>query len=196
MRGRRRRAALPVVAAGLLAGCVQPVVLGEETLACRNGDDGLPANGVVLMAQSVPSASWVPCLEVMPLGWDVAGLDADESSARFWLDSDRDGVHALEIVLTRSCDTAEATEIPSERDGMRRWERVTQVTPQYVGTRHYVFEGGCLSVVFRLSGENRSEPLGVATQAVGAVTRDQVRAAVRDQTHGELELDPPRRGGR
>ncbi|CCG05395.1 hypothetical protein [Blastococcus saxobsidens] len=185
-----------MVAAGLLAGCVRPVVLGEDTLACRKGDDGHPANGVVLMAQSVPSATWVPCLEVMPLGWDLAGLDATESSARFWLDSDRDGVHALEIVLTPACDTTQATEIPSEREGMRRWERVTQVSPQYVGTRHYVFEGGCLSVLFRLSGENRSEPLGVATQAIGAVTRDQVRTAVRDRTDGELALDPPEDGAR
>lgn len=196
MTGPLQRAALPALAAALLAGCGQPVVLGEETLACRDGDDGFPANGVVLMAQSVPSASWVPCLEVMPLGWDLAGMEADESSARFWLDSDRDGVHALEIRLTAACDTREATEIPSERQGMRRWERVAQVTPQYVGTRSYVFDGGCLSVHFRLSGRDRSEPLGVATQAIGAVTRDEVRAAVHDQTDGRLELDPPEDGGR
>jgi hypothetical protein len=194
--GRLRRTVPALVAAWLLSGCVQPVVLDEETLACRRGDENHPANGVVLMAQSVPSAAWVPCLEVMPLGWRLAGLDADESSARFWLDSDRDGVHALEVRLTASCDTTEATEIPSEREGMRRWERVSQVTPQFVGTRHYVFEGGCVSVHFRLSGENRSEPLGVATQGVGAVSRDQVRAAVRDQTDGRLELDPPQDGQR
>ncbi|MGY1721562.1 hypothetical protein [Blastococcus sp. SYSU DS0533] len=191
MTARARRAALPLLAAGLLAGCGQPVVLGEETLACEEGDEGLPANGVVLMAQSVPSASRVPCLEAMPLGWELAGLEATESSARFWLDSDRDGVHALEVALTASCDTTGATEIPSEREGMRRWEQVGEVSPQYVGTRYYVFDGGCVRVLFRLSGENRSEPLAVATQGIGAVTRDQVRAAVLDQTDGELHLDPP-----
>ncbi|SEL31543.1 hypothetical protein SAMN04515665_11121 [Blastococcus sp. DSM 46786] len=189
------RAALLLLGTALLAGCGQPVVLGEETLACERGDEGHPANGVVLMAQSVPSAGWVPCLEAMPLGWDLAGLEADETSARFWLDSDRDGVRALEVALTASCDTTAATEIPSEREGMRRWERVGQVSPRYVGTRYYVFAGGCVSVLFRLSGENRSEPLAVATQGIGAVTRDQVRAAVLDQTDGELQLDPPA-GGR
>ena len=194
MRGRR---ALLVLGVGLLAGCgVQPAVLGEETLACSKGDGNHPANGVVLMAQSVPSATWVPCLDVMPVGWELAGLDATESSSRFWLDSDRDGVHALEVRLTASCDTAQATEIPSERESMRRWERVTQVTPQFVGTRHYVFDGGCVSVHFRLSGDNRSEPLGVATQAVGVVSRQQVAASVRDQTDGRLELDPPEDGER
>ena len=65
-----------------------------------------------------------------------------------------------------------------------------------MGTRHYVFDGGCVSVHFRLSGDNRSEALGVATQGVGAVTRDQVRAAVRDQTDGRLELDPAQDGER
>ncbi|MGY1825326.1 MULTISPECIES: hypothetical protein [unclassified Blastococcus] len=195
MTARRRPAVLLLAATALLSGCVQPQVLSEETLACKRGDEGHPANGVVLMAQSVPSATWLPCLEAMPLGWRLAGLVATESSARFWLDSDRDGVHALEVALTASCDTTGATEIPSEREGMRRWEQVGQVSPHYVGTRFYVFDGGCVSVLFRLSGENRAEPLGVATQGIGAVTRDEVRAAVLDQTDGELHLDPPGGGG-
>ena len=183
-------AVLPLLLLLLLAGCVRPVVLDSEVVACREGDDGMPANGVVLLAQSVPSASWVPCLEVIPLGWDVAGLEATDEEARFWLDSNRDGVRAVEIRLDASCDAAGATQIPSDREGMQRWERVEQVTPEYVGTRYYLFPGGCISVVFRLSGENRAEPLGFATQGLGAVPRDAVRAAVREQTDGRLELDP------
>jgi hypothetical protein len=96
----------------------------------------------------------------------------------------------VEIRLDASCDTSGATRIPSDREGMERWERVEQVTPEYVGTRYYVFDGGCISVVFRLSGENRAEPLGFATQGLGAVPREAVREAVREQTEGRLELDP------
>jgi hypothetical protein len=96
----------------------------------------------------------------------------------------------VEIRLDAACDTSGATRIPSDRDGMERWERVTQVTPRYEGTRSYLFEGGCISVVFRLSGENRAEPLGFATQGVGAVPRGAVREAVLEQTDGRLELDP------
>jgi hypothetical protein len=147
------------------------------------------------MAQSVPSASWVPCLETMPLGWHFSDMDVDRGSARFWLDSDRDGVHAIEIRLTESCDTHGATEIPSDREGMRRLERVTQVTPQYMGRRYYLFDGGCITVVFTLSGENRGEPLAVATQGLGAVTRDDLRALVHDKSDGRLELDPPKTEG-
>lgn len=187
---RRPAALLALLVALLLAGCGRPVVLGSEVVACREGDEDTPANGVILLAQSVPSATWVPCLEVIPLGWDVSGLEVTDEDARFWLDSNRDGTRAVEIRLDASCDTGGATRIPSDRDGMERWERVEQVTPEYEGTRFYVFEGGCISLVFRLSGENRAEPLGFATQGIGAVPRDAVRAAVREQTEGRLELDP------
>lgn len=179
-----------VLAVLALAGCVRPVVLDSEVVACRDGDEGTPANGVVLLAQAVPTATWVPCLEGIPLGWDVSGVEATDEDARFWLDSDRDGRRAVEIRLDGSCDTTGATRIPSDREGMERWERVTQVTPRYEGTRFYLFEGGCISVVFRLAGENRAEPLGFATQGVGAVPRDAVREAVQEQTDGRLELDP------
>ena len=187
---RRPGVLLAFLVAPLLAGCVRPVVLNSEVVACREGDEQNPANGVILLAQSVPSASWVPCLEVIPLGWDVSGLEATNEDARFWLDSNRDGVRAVEIRLDESCDTGGATQIPSDREGMDRWERVEQVTPEYVGTRYYVFDGGCISVVFRLSGENWAEPLGFATQGLGAVPREAVREAVREQTEGRLELDP------
>jgi hypothetical protein len=193
---RRRAAALLVAAVSVaaLSGCVQVGALSSDLVACKEGDDGAPSNGVVLMAQSVRSASWVPCLETMPLGWHFSEMDVDKDSARFWLDSDRDGMHAIEVRLTESCDTEGATEIPSDRDGMRRLERVTQVSPKFVGRRFYTFEGGCISVLFTLSGENRAEPLAVATQGLGAVPRDALRALVHQESDGRLELDAPASG--
>lgn len=175
----------------LLPGCVQIGTLSSGLVACTEGDEGTPSNGVVLMAQSVPSATWVPCLEGMPLGWHFSDMDVDRGSARFWLDSDRDGVHAIEVRLTESCFTEGATEIPSDRPEMRRLERVTQVSPQYVGRRYYLFEGGCITVVFTLAGENIGEPLAVATQGLGAVTRAELETLVHEKSSGRLHLDPP-----
>ncbi len=197
MRARHRWGAALVALAALLVlpGCIRVDTLSIELVACKEGDDGTPSNGVVLMAQSVPSASWVPCLEGMPLGWHFAGMDVDRGSARFWLDSDRDGLRAIEIRLTGSCSTSRATEIPSDRPEMRRLERVNQVTPLYIGRRYYVFDGGCITVVFRLSGENRGEPLAVATQGLGAVPRDLLQAMVHEDSGGRLQLDPPSTGG-
>lgn len=194
MRPRRRTRGLAALVgmagAVLLSGCVQVGSWGDQTVACAQGDDGTPTNGVVLMAQSVPSASVVPCVESMPVGWHFAELDARDGSARFWLDSDRHGLRALEVVLTADCDTAGATEIASDQPGMRRLERVTQISPQFSGRRYYVFEGGCITVVFRLSGSDSTEPLAVASQSLGVVTREVLRDLVREESGGRLELDP------
>jgi hypothetical protein len=183
-------------AAVLLAGCAESVSLGSDELACRTGDEAEPANGVVLMAQAVDTAAWVPCLDTIPLGWHLSDVEIRDGSGRFWLDSDRDGVRAIEVALTASCATRDATEIPSDRDGVRRLERVGEVTPGYRGTRFYVFDGGCLSVRFQISGDDRVEPLAVATEGIDLVHRADIEEQVHDETGGRLELDPlPAEGG-
>ena len=56
---------------------------------------GRPPTASSCMAQAVPTSSWVPCLEGMPLGWHFSGHGRSTAgSARFWLDSDRDGMRA------------------------------------------------------------------------------------------------------
>ena len=189
-----RRTATALLATALLAsGCSASTSVSGELPGCATGDDASAANGVILMAQSVPTASWVPCVESVPVGWTFAGLDAHSGSARFWLDSDRDGDRAIEVLLTEDCDTEGATEIPRELDDLRRFERVTQVSPQYLGRRYYVFDGGCLTVVFTLSGDNRGEPLALATQSLGVVSREDLATQVHDASGGRLFLDPPAR---
>jgi len=184
------RAALGAVAAVLLAGCAQPVSLGSEVLACRTGDDAAPANGVVLMAQAVDTAAWLPCLDTVPVGWHVSDVRIRDGAGRFWLGSDRDGERAIQVALTPSCSTGSATEVPSDREGVRRLEQVSEVTPGYRGTRFYVFEGGCLAVVFDISGDDRVEPLAVASEGIGLLRRTDVESHVDAETGGRLELDP------
>jgi hypothetical protein len=145
------------------------------------------------MAQSVPTASWVPCLRTtLPLGWSFHHLDARNDISRFFLDSDRDGQLAIEVRLEKSCTTLGSTEIPSDRDGMRRLERVTMTTPRFEGKRYYLFTGGCITFVFHLGGDSdsRAEPLALATQAVGAVSRADLARQVHDESGGRLSLDP------
>jgi hypothetical protein len=197
VRATLHRPLLALLAALGLAGCA-----GDSTTAtivtpvCSQGDEGAAGNGVVLMAQSVPSASWVPCLRTsLPLGWDFDHLDARTGVSRFWLNSDRDGQKAIEVRLEPACDTSGATEIPSDRDEMDRLERVTMTTPRFEGERYYAFDGGCITFVFRLDGESRSEPLALVTQAVGTVSRADLSAQVREETGGRLELDPPEGDG-
>jgi hypothetical protein len=183
-----------VLVAGLaLGGCSSDTTATIEQPTCAAGEDGDASNAVILMAQSVPTATWVPCLRsALPLGWSFHHLDARDTVSVFSLDSDRDGTQAIKVRLQESCNTSGSTEIASDREGMDRYERVTRTTPTFEGKRYYVFEGGCITYVFTLSGdsENRGEALALATQAVGAVTRDDLSDQVRDKSDGRLSLDP------
>ncbi len=189
-RPRRLAAVVMGTTAVLLSGCVQATSWTDETVACAQGDEATPTNGVILLAQSVPSASMVPCVESIPVGWQFAGMEARNGSARFWLDSDRHGLRAIEVVLTESCDTEGATEIASDRPELRRLERIIQISPQFTGRRYYLFDGGCITVEFTLTGSDSSEPLAVASQSLGVVSRDDLRDLVREESGGRLELDP------
>jgi hypothetical protein len=193
----RAAVALLAVVAGLgTSGCSRDASATTVLPTCADAEDGLASHAVVLMAQSVPSATWVPCMRTaLPLGWSFYHLDARNGSSRFWLNSDRDGDLAIEVRLEPSCDTAGATEIPSDREDMRRLERVTRTTPRFEGERYYVFAGGCITFVFRLTGESRGEPLALATQAVGSIRRADLLEQVHEESDGRLQLDPPAQGG-
>jgi hypothetical protein len=193
----RRRAAVlaAAVAPLLLSGC-GTVNVGTPTVACSEGDDGEPGNGVILMAQSVPTASFVPCLDALPVGWHFVDLDARNGVASFWLDSDRYGDQAITVRLTATCDTGNATAIRSERQDMSRLQEITQVSPTFVGRLFYVFDGGCMTIDLKLSGGDSAEPLAVATQDLDVVTREELQDQVREETGGRLELDPPGEGAR
>jgi hypothetical protein len=180
-----------------LGGCASNTTASAELPVCEDSDDREAADGVVLMAQSVPTASWVPCLRrELPNGWRFQHLDARSDGARFWLNSDRAGDEAIEVRLEASCDTTGATRIASDREGQERYERILQTTPDFHGDRYYVFDGGCITFAFRLDGEARGEALGLATQTVGAISRDDLRAQVTEESDGQLNLDPAVEEGR
>jgi hypothetical protein len=187
---------IPLVAAVSLTGCASDTTATLRQPICPAEGDDTASNAVVLMAQAVPTASWVPCLrpDTLPGGWSYEALDVRNNVSRFWLTSDRDGERAIEVRLEQSCTTAGTTEIPTDRDGMRRYERVTETDPEYHGERYYVFDGGCITFVFKLTGkpgQTRGEPLALATQAVSAVSRADLAAQVREESDGRLRLDPP-----
>jgi hypothetical protein len=191
---------LGLLAALTISGCSSDATATTELPTCEDGEDATAANGVILMAQSVPTAEWVPCLRsALPLGWRFHHLDARNDVARFWLNSDRDGDQAIEVRLERSCDTEGATRIPSDREGMQRFERITRTTPSFEGERYYLFEGGCITFAFNLrgdddSGGNRGEGLALATQSVGAISRAVLLEQVHDASDGRLSLDPAEEG--
>jgi hypothetical protein len=151
---------------------------------------GDAAGGTVLMAQSVPTAAWLPCVRQVPAGWTFSELLAKDGETTIRFLSDRDGDAALTVLLRTDCDLAGASEVPSEQPEMRRWERVTRITSGYGGERHYVFTGGCVTFRFDLRGMTRAEPVATITEAIGFISRQTLARQVRDSTDGRLQLDP------
>lgn len=189
----RRCWALTALLVILLSGCVQVGSAGSVP-ECAPEEGGVES-GVVLMAQSVPTASQVPCVISMPIGWTFGTLEARNGSATFWLDSDRAGIRAVEVELAPDCDVREATEVPSDHEGTRRYERVLRVDDGYAGDRFYVFTGGCAIYHFNLFGSSRAEPLASVSLALGFIDRDVLREQVHDESDGRVELDPTQDGG-
>jgi hypothetical protein len=192
----RRATALAGVAGIVLAlsGCATAV---EEVIPLNpNAVPACVAQGsefnstVVLMAQSVPTASLLPCVRSLPVGWRLAGADIANGKAELWFDSDRQGNRALTIELTPSCEMGPATRIPSTRSEIERFETITRVTNGYGGLRYFIYEGGCTLYTFDLRGEERAQPLAALTAAFDFIDRDEVAQQVEEWSDGQLELDP------
>jgi hypothetical protein len=191
-----RRLPLLALACLLLAGCAQPasseLARSRQPYCEYRGDPG--TQFVVLMAQAVPSASQLPCIELLPAGWTVSDVFVRNGRARFALNSDRVGMHAVQVVLERTCQLggAKVTRVPSDEPGTRRFERIGEVRPGigFTGSRFYVFEGGCVTYQFQFnSSEERARLIGEVTLSLSFVTRDAMRGLIREATNGRADLD-------
>jgi tRNA A-37 threonylcarbamoyl transferase component Bud32/membrane-associated phospholipid phosphatase len=105
-------------------------------------------HSMILAAQAVPSAAFVPCVAELPSGWRVARADIAAGHASFWLDSDQAGAQAVTVTLSATCNTSRAQQIPSDQPGTRRFERPLSLRPQFTDLRFYTFPGGCVSYRF------------------------------------------------
>ena len=126
----------------LLAGC------GRSLEATCEGEG---VQILILAAQGIPSAEYVPCIVHFPVGWTLGGSEAKTGLFRFWLNSDRAGAQAVEVVLQRSCDTRGAVEVPSAPGApveVQRFEKPLSLRPQFALDRFDVFSGGCVTYRF------------------------------------------------
>ena len=141
---------------------------------------------LVLEVQAVPTADMVPCLDAPPLGWSFKALSVRNGEARLILDSDRGGAEAVEVTLTKTCDTSGATRVPSDEPGAERFEKIDTLTGAYSGRRFYVFDGGCVTYDFDFTGEGSTSLSEEASLAVGFITRSEVEENYEKSTHLDL----------
>jgi tRNA A-37 threonylcarbamoyl transferase component Bud32/membrane-associated phospholipid phosphatase len=154
-----------------------------QTLRCD------PHEPLLLMAQSVPTASLVPCVELLPAGWTLGDVLVGNERSRFTLTSDRGGVLVAE--LTASCDLAGAVELTSEQPGARRYLRIERDAAGVTTTRAYTFPGGCVTQRLVAPEASRRQLAGEASSALGFTTRGALAASVRRDSGGRLDLHVP-----
>jgi tRNA A-37 threonylcarbamoyl transferase component Bud32 len=143
-----------------------------------------------LMAQSVPSASLVPCVQFLPVGWSVAEVAVNNGRSLITMDHDRAGRAAVVVQLTASCDLAGAVEVTSEQSGARRYLRIDRDAPGFSATRAYVFPGGCITERLTVPAASGQQLTSETSSAIGFATREELRQALEERSDGRLELDP------
>jgi len=137
-----------------------------------------------LMAQSVPSASLIPCLQLVPADWRIAEVAVNNGRSVITLDHDRGGKQAMVIRLTAACDLTGATEVSSEQRGAHRYYRARD------NTRAYKFPGGCVTQRFSAAGPSAPRMNDTAATELGFTTRAALQAALSQRSDGRLQLDP------
>jgi membrane-associated phospholipid phosphatase/tRNA A-37 threonylcarbamoyl transferase component Bud32 len=144
-----------------------------------------------LLAQSVPSASLVPCLGPLPVGWMVGNVTVNDGRSVLSLDHDRAGPGVLVIRLTATCDTRAATEVSSDQPQVRRYQRIDRQTPRFEATRFDRFPGGCVTAQAAVPAANRAEITGQLATILHYTSRQALQQALDERSGGRLRLDPP-----
>lgn len=183
----RRRLSLVVAATIVSAATACGIPQQQAAPDCRIRTD---VETLVLMAQSVPTATRIPCIAEYPEGWHFADLEVRSGGGWFTLDNDRAGVSAVRVELAPSCNTRHFTEIASDEDGTARFERVLSLEGGFRSIRVYTFEGGCAT--YRFQFVRRAQALVNEVSAMLTfVTRSDVDASVRATRGDDVRLDPP-----
>jgi tRNA A-37 threonylcarbamoyl transferase component Bud32 len=153
-----------------------------------------------LQAQSVPSASRIPCLQALPAGIYGALRVRDGESVLELSHASLDisliagewpRAHAaagsVTIRLTPTCAAPTTGEGESVAPGVRRFQiEGPASTPQVVD----VFPGGCVTYQPEPDVDPSAPLLEQAQRAVTYRTRDDLREALRRNSDGRLQLDP------
>jgi hypothetical protein len=200
-----RRWLLPALAL-LLAGCTIGTPTGQGGQGPESFEQSrLPVCEIggsvrvpllVLMAQAVPTATQLPCVDLNNLTaeWSIGDVFVRNGRARFALDRFHDTTnHAVVVVLERTCRFGKVTRVASDHPGIQRYQEVTEIRPgrEFRGAVYYLFRGGCVTYRLHFLGAEQARPLGDVNLALGFVPREKIAAAIRQDSKGKLSLDPP-----
>jgi tRNA A-37 threonylcarbamoyl transferase component Bud32 len=144
------------LAAGLLLAIFLGVYSGAQSWFPAENigvqDPGCGTNHtMILIAQAVPSAEFLPCIASLPTGWSIRAHNIQAGVASLRLGSDLAGPAAATITLRESCDSSQGAQVPSDKVGTTRFEQQLSLTPKFLALRYYRFAGGCITYRFDFS---------------------------------------------
>lgn len=148
-----------------------PAVVAVSACSVIGAGPAVPGCGSVerlaLVAQSVPSAAYVPCLNHLPPGWSASGFEASSGHAGFTLRSNLASHQPVAVRLVPACDVSGATPTAPRGPGVSTYTELRSITPLYAGTISDVFSGGCIT--YRFSFE-RGQHIALIEDFESAIT--------------------------
>ena len=179
---RRRLALLAVVALGVAA----------SLAGCTSISGAVPGCGdplrLAIIAQSLPAASYLPCIRDLSQGWSTSGFDPTQSGTSFLLNSDRSPGRPVKVKLTATCRPGIASPSPPRAPGVLTYTRLTAIRPRFTGTLYDVFPGGCVTYAFNFATGSQIALMEQFEGAIGLYPRQQLRLILKRKLG--VELDP------
>jgi hypothetical protein len=167
-----------MLAAGAgLTGCASA---GDRVPGCRD-----PLR-LAIVAQSVPSASYLPCIRDLQPGWITSGFDPSQDGTSFLLDSDRSPGRPVTVQLTAGCRISGASPSPARAPGVLSYTRLDSIRPRFAGRLYDVFPGGCVTYTFDFSHGSQIALMEQFKAAVGLYPRQQLRLVLKQELGVEL----------
>jgi len=141
----------------------------------------------ILLAQSVPTATRVPCLRELPLGWGFRGMRATDDGTEMWLSTDSAaGADTVTITFSETCEIGDAEPVsPTFAEaGAEVYLEMTSEEP-ITGRRVRMFEGGCVTSRYSFPPGSPTSLVREADDTIGYVLRFQMVNHV-EQEHGAI----------
>jgi hypothetical protein len=177
----RRLGLVPLAVAFVLSACAapqdgsNPFAHGVEPLCSATNET------MILIAQSVQSATRLPCVTGYPAGWSFEGKDVRRGSSTYWLSSSAVGAGSkvVEVQLLPSCEPQGEAFTDPRAVGADAYV-ATSGTGE---TRSYVFEGGCVVEQILLPPGTDPLLLRQARATLGFASREALAATLQED-HG------------
>lgn len=169
-----------------LAGCVVAAMTAVLATASCATEETMPAPSCIdggsslIEAQSVPSATQIPCLDPLPEGWVVASVSVNQDRTLVRLDSDRAGDNAATLRFEMTCDVSNAVAAPSDLYPASRFDDIERLSPGFRAHRYYTFPGGCVSWYFDFDDGATATESVVIGDVLVLVSRESVNDGVRE----------------